>query len=206
MPHQNVRCLAARARVRDSPSPDPEPHPKPKPNPNPSHSPSPTPNQVRCLARLVRRAAQLSAQLSLRPKGKQLLGFYQIATRVSEVYDVPMPAAVARMLAVFEVLNVNIGGVGLPLQCLGLGTYEQQLSTTMLAPLLLAGVLVLGFVVRSFASCCIATGDDTKRTVTRRHRQLANRGSSRLGAGVLAALPWLLTLSFLVFPMVSSAA
>ena len=161
MPHQNVRCLAARARVRDSPSPDPEPHPKPKPNPNPSHSPSPTPNQVRCLARLVRRAAQLSAQLSLRPKGKQLLGFYQIATRVSEVYDVPMPAAVARMLAVFEVLailthvltyllthllthlptylltysltifevlNVNIGGVGLPLQCLGLGTYGQQLQ------------------------------------------------------------------------------
>ena len=116
---------------------------------------------VRCLARLVRRAAQLSAQLSLRPKGKQLLGFYQIATRVSEVYDVPMPAAVARMLAVFEVLailthvltyllthllthlptylltysltifevlNVNIGGVGLPLQCLGLGTYGQQLQ------------------------------------------------------------------------------
>ena len=145
MPHRNVRCLAARARVRDSPSPDPEPHPKPKPNPNPSHSPSPTPNQVRCLARLVRRAAQLSAQLSLRPKGKQLLGnptpnpspapapapalnpnssrsrrsaltphsstpppsgFYQIATRVSEVYDVPMPAAVARMLAVFEVLAI----------------------------------------------------------------------------------------------------
>ena len=100
---------------------------------------------VRCLARLVRRAAQLSAQLSLRPKGKQLLGnptpnpspapapapalnpnssrsrrsaltphsstpppsgFYQIATRVSEVYDVPMPAAVARMLAVFEVLAI----------------------------------------------------------------------------------------------------
>ena len=73
------------------------------------------------------------AQLSLRAKGKQLLGFYQVATRVSSVYDVPMPDAVASLLSVFELFNINIGGIGLPLQCMGLGTYEQQLATTMLA-------------------------------------------------------------------------
>ena len=34
----------------------------------------------------------------------------------------------SRLLSIFEVLNINIGGIGLPLQCFGLGTYEQQLA------------------------------------------------------------------------------
>ena len=121
-------------------------------------------------------------QLSLRAKGKQMLGFYQVATGVASVYDVPMPDAVATLLSVFELFNINIGGIGLPLQCLGLGTYEQQLATTMLAPLALAAFLLGGFLLRS---CCRGKG---------------------VGVGLLSALPWLLSLSFLVFPMVSSAA
>ena len=95
-----------------------------------------------------------------------------------------MPEAVARLLSVFEVLNINIGGIELPLQCLGLGTYEQQLATTMLLPALIAVAIVLGCVAHS---CC-------------------RMGAKGLGAGLLAALPYLLPLSFLVFPMVSSAA
>ena len=75
-----------------------------------------------------------SSQLSLRAKGKQLLGFYQVATRVASVYDVPMPESVEQLLSVFELLSINIGGIGLPMQCLSLGTYQQQLMTTMLLP------------------------------------------------------------------------
>ena len=137
-----------------------------------------------CLARLGSRSARIFMQLSLRPKLKQLLGFYQVATRIADVYEVPMPRAVAALLSVFELVNLNIKGIGLPLQCLGLGSYEQQLATTMLLPVVLAIVGLLGSVVRS---CC-------------------KGGSSRLSNGFLAALPWLLPLSFLVFPMVSSAA
>ena len=140
--------------------------------------------RVRWLARLARQLWRLYTQLSLRAKGKQLLGFYQVATRVASVYDVPMPDAVKQLLSIFELFNINIGGIGLPLQCLGLGTYQQQLMTTMLAPAVLAAVLLLGFIARS---CC-------------------KGGPSRLSNGFLAALPWLLPLSFLVFPMVSSAA
>ena len=130
----------------------------------------------------VLRLQRLSLQLSLRAKLKQMLSFYQVATRVSDVYVVPMPEAVARLLSVFEVLNINISGIGLPLQCLGLGTYEQQLAATMLLPVLIAAAIVFGFVV---CSCTRAKG---------------------AGTGLLAALPYLLPLSFLVFPMVSSAA
>ena len=111
-----------------------------------------------------------------------MLGFYQVVSRLASVYDVPMPDAVRNLLAVFEVLNISIAGVGLPLQCLSLGTYEQQLFFTMLAPLVLAAALVLVFVLRS----CFG-----------------KRGGPK--AGLLAALPSLLTISFLVFPVVSSA-
>ena len=92
-----------------------------------------------------------------------------------------MPESVSQVLAFTEVLNINIAGLGLPLQCLGMGTYQQQLATTMLAPLVIAGAIVLGFVLRSCCGC----------------------GPKGRFAGLLAALPWLLTLSFLVFPMVS---
>ena len=81
-----------------------------------------------------------------------------------------------------QVLNLNIGGIGLPLQCLGVGTYVQQLAVTMLLPLVIAAAIIVGFVLRS---CYRSEGT---------------------GEGLMAALPGLLSLTFLVFPMVSSAA
>ena len=143
---------------------------------------------LQILVRLSDLVQRTTAQLSLRAKGKQLLGFYQVATRIASVYEVPMPKQVAALLSIFEVFNINIGGIGLPMQCLSLGTYQQQLLTTMIVPVGVAVLLVLGFVVRSF---CVSA---------------EKRLSKRLVAGLVASLPWLLPLSFLVFPMVSSAA
>ena len=131
--------------------------------------------------RLTRKLRQLLTKLSLKAKAKQLLGFFQVATRVADVYETPMPESVSQVLAFADVLNINIAGFGLPLQCLGIGTYQQQLATTMLVPLVIAGAVLLGFVLRS---CC-------------------GSGPKDRFAGLLAGLPWLLTLSFLVFPMVS---
>ena len=135
----------------------------------------------RCPHRLTRRLRRLLSQLSLKAKAKQLLGFFQVATRVSDVYETPMPESVSHVLAFADLLNINIAGLGFPLQCLGIGSYQKQLATTMIAPLVLAGAIVLGFVLRS---CC-------------------GSGPRDKFAGLLAGLPWLLTLSFLVFPMVS---
>ena len=139
---------------------------------------------LQILVRLSDLVQRTTAQLSLRAKGKQLLGFYQVATRIASVYEVSMPQQVAALLSVFEVFNINIGGIGLPMQCLSLGTYQQQLLTTMLAPVVVAVVVLFGFVARS----------------------VCKGGASRVSSGLLGALPWLLPLSFLVFPMVSSAA
>ena len=147
------------------------------------------PHRAKSLQRAVAHGTRLFEQLSLRAKGKQLLSFYQVATRIADVYEVPMPSEVAQLLSVFEVLNVNVAGVGLPLQCLNLNKYEQQLAFTMLMPVVLAVTLLCCFVVRELRR---AADDRISRATLRR--------------GLLAALPWLLSLTFLVFPMVSSAA
>ena len=126
--------------------------------------------------------------MCIRDRLKQLLSFYQVATRIGDVYDVAMPPDVKALLNIFELININVGSIGLPLQCLGLGTYEQQLATTMMMPVIIAAVLLVFHLVSSCV--CGETGGPGKR----------------LSAGLLAALPGLLRLSFLVFPMVSSAA
>ena len=161
----------------------------------------------RCKGPRLARASQMWLQLALRAKCKQVLSFYQVATRISGAYDVPLPREVAALLSLFELLNINIGGIGLPLQCMSLGTYEQQLAFTMVAPLILAVLLVAGFVGRSL--CCAGhggAGDDDGGGGGHGGRDAQPAAPSRLKAGLLAALPWLLLLTFLVFPMVSSAA
>ena len=62
------------------------------------------------------------------------MGFYQVATRVAGVYEVPMPHAAAALLRLFEVLNINISGIGLPLQCLGLHSFFNRLLFFFVAP------------------------------------------------------------------------
>jgi len=172
------------------------------------------PHRTATLAKLARQLSRLSAavwrQRSLRPKGKQLLGFYQIATRVTDVYEVRMPQAAAVLLQVFEVLTINVAGIGLPLQCLGLGTYVQQLAFTMLVPLVLGGATVLFCVGRH--CCCSGSSKSTDGPTTQGPKgqkgtyDFKRSAKARIAAGLLSALPWLLTLSFLVLPMVSSAA
>ena len=160
---------------------------------------------VRVLRRIGDRLWRSYAQLSLHAKGKQVLGFYQIVTRVGAIYDVPMPSAVSNLLSVFNGLNLNIDGIGLPLQCLGYGSFLNVMAMTMILPVLLAlGLAVLCILTASFS----AKRADTKRTTLRGRRVVATGrfASTRIGTGLLDALPWLLMLSFLVFPMVSSTA
>jgi len=81
----------------------------------------------------------------------------------------------------------------------------------MLGPLVVAALTLLVSIATGGAALGYSpTNFEGRRTETRRHRQLTDSqlvcGSLRLGAGLLGALPWLLLLSVLTFPMVSSAA
>ena len=109
----------------------------------------------------------------------------QIATRIESVFKVSMPASVAALLDVFDVLNLSIDALGLPLGCMRLGSFFDQLLFLVLAPCVL-GILVL--------ACSMATEVLTKRK------------AASLKAGLIRALPYLLYLAFCAFPLVSSRA
>lgn len=144
------------------------------------------PNFSACKVRGTGLNPPVSALMQLRPQSplccrfKQCLSFYQVATRIPDVFQVPFPKAARGVLAIFEVFNFNIGGLSLPLNCIGLGSYVQQVAFTMVFPLCIAACITLLYV---------GNAARTKQT---------------LRNGWLKALPSLLALSFFVFPMVSS--
>ena len=96
-----------------------------------------------------------------------------------------MPASVSALLKVFDVLNLSIDALGLPLSCLQLGSFFDQLLFLVLLPCVL-GLLVL--------ACSTAAEVFTKRK------------TASLKAGLIRALPYLLYILFFAFPLVSSRA
>ena len=97
-----------------------------------------------------------------------------------------MPARVASLLGVFDVLVLNIDGLGLPaLTCIQLGSFFDQLLILILAPWAL-GLLIL--------ACSMGV-----EVVTRRK-------TASLKAGLIRGLPPLMCLLFYAFPIVFSRA
>ena len=117
----------------------------------------------------------------------------QVVTCISKVYDCNMPPKVQRVLEMFDLVNINVAALGLPLQCIGLGGFEEHLAFTMFAPVVIAATTLLGFLASPLVAGICARDSGWYRR---------GRAKKRL----LAALPWLLLLSFLVFPMVTSTA
>ena len=146
---------------------------------------------------LRRRLHIISMQISLRAKLKQCLSFYQVATRIADVYVVAMPTAAAQLLNSFEVFNINIAGIGLPLQCLNMGTYKDHMIVTMVVPVLLGAALIIYSVAPALTKHIGATVAQRKLSVS------DGTLTWQLKSGLLNALPRVLLLTFLVFPRVS---
>ena len=109
----------------------------------------------------------------------------QIVARVESVFKVAMPASVTAVLNVFNSLNLSIDAFGLPLSCLQLGSFFDQLLFLVLLPV----VLVLLTLVCSLGI-----------------EVLTKSEAASLKAGVIRALPYLLYILFFAFPLVSSRA
>jgi len=159
--------------------------------------------RYKSFVQLRRRLRIISVQLSVRAKLKQCLSFYQVATRIADVYVVTMPNAATQLLNCFEIFNINIAGIGLPLQCLNMGAYKDRMTVTMVLPVLLAAAVISYSVACAFAKPAPAILTHNEQ------RQLSASESTfilRLKTGLLSALPRVLLLTFLTFPMVSSMA
>ena len=131
-----------------------------------------------------RRLKALTEASGLAAKAKQLLSFYQQATSIQSAFRVTFPAEVRAVLAIFELFSLNLFELGLPLECVSLGSFLQRITFMLLAPLsLVAGTPpVAWWLLREEG------GDRDRRAV------------------LLRALPMALKLLFVVFPLVSAVA
>ena len=165
---------------------------------------------LRGLRRLLK-----STQRQLATKFKILFSFYQIVTKVGETYAVTYPPSVEKTLEVFAFTNLELDGLGLPLACLNLGSFEAKLIFLMLLPF---GLMLLFGLTVGCRRCV------TRYRVAVEKRRSASRDSSSgvvdldsvadfipdLGllpvAFETSLLPVALRISFLAFPTVSSLA
>ena len=99
-----------------------------------------------------------------------------------------MPAAVQSLLDILSVTSIDLASLGLPMGCLQLASFFNQLLFVVLGPC----VVALLIIVCSVAAEAMGAS--------------RSRGRALLKGGMLRALPGLLTLSFFAFPMVSSLA
>ena len=113
---------------------------------------------------------------------------------------VAYPPTVERSLEAFAWVGLDIDGFGLPLACLGLGTYHQKLLFMMLLPLALVAVAKLIGFARRDRSREKRLKESGQRVSVRRKLSVALAESS------MKALPMALRVTFLAFPAISSLA
>ena len=153
--------------------------------------------------------------LSLRNKAKQLVTLYQILVRLDDVFEIPMPPDVASLLSSLDVVSLNPASFGLPLGCVGLTTFYDNLLFATIAPVALVMLVTAASVV---VACCQAHGMALSGPGRRMRGPVAGGGGDGMmtsprarllagcRAGLLRALPTALLVSFLAFPMATNLA
>ena len=131
-----------------------------------------------------RRAGMLAEASGLAAKAKQLISFYQMATSIQSAFLVTFPDEVRAVLSACELFSLNLFELGLPLECMGLGSFLQRMTSMLLMPLFLVACtpLIATYLLHDEESDC------SWRTV------------------MLRALPMALKLLFVVFALVSAVA
>lgn len=110
--------------------------------------------------------------------------FYQIATKVDEVYGVSLPAAVKEILDLFYVTtSFGLGSISSVYDCLGLYSFLHRLIFWMILPPVLVLVVLLFGVVQRIATCSLTRGPVLEW-----------------------ALPLILRLFFILYPLVTNVA
>jgi hypothetical protein len=92
--------------------------------------------------RLVRAWPTLTRSLGIANKLKLTIGFFQIVTRVHDVYDIMLPNAVRKLLQAIA-FTISLGVEGIPLECMGAKGYVARLVLWVLVPLMLVMLVTL---------------------------------------------------------------
>ena len=138
-------------------------------------------------------------------KLKILLGFYLIATRVDSVYEVALPFQVKQVLAMFAVtITLGIGGISVPLECIGLSGYRNTLVVYLTSPVVLVALLAMVALVRtrSLKQRQSAPSASSEKAPDVGKLSHAQKNWEKLESFLEAALPLVLRLLFLLYPLV----
>ena len=139
--------------------------------------------RVLALFRLISSSKFLA---SLMVTAKTLIGFYQIISEAEEVFIIELPLKVVRIIESLSWLHLDISDL-IQLECVGLAGYTNHLRLVAATPAPLVLLLGVGALLRE-ALVEKKRGRDLKRDA------------------FLRALPWVLFLTFLVIPDISSLA
>ena len=140
-------------------------------------------------------------------KIKILFTFYQIATKVGQTYLVVFPKSVEQSLEVLSFVNLELDGLGLPLACVKLGSFEQKLLFMMLTPVvILLFTKIIGWFRRDRQLELDLVEQSSSAAGKGSRNSSLGRMSAALQASTHAFLPMALRVTFLAFPTVSSLA
>lgn len=118
-----------------------------------------------------------------------LIGFYMIAVKVGEVYEVPLPPIVTSVLASMSVgISFGFNGVSAVLECLHMGGYVATLALHMAVPAVLAVAILLAVALRTLYKT----------------RCTSLKAGGTLVAVLQTSAPLILKLFFIAYPLVSS--
>ena len=169
------------------------------------------------------RSSLASLSVGLHPTRWQLvIGFYQIATKIEEVYEVESPPEVRRISQTFSYLvSFGIAGFDSVLECLDMRGYQSTLSLYIVVPILLAIlILVIAAGWQLWASVNATRTamrkdvckDGSEEEPTSSPRGFVNaffdqiRNPQNYGARLESAASALLLLAFITYPLVATKA
>ena len=150
---------------------------------------------------------------------RQLLGFYQIATKVSTLYEVSLPQDVSDFLDNFSgIISFGMQGIAsTPLECMDLGGYLPRLWFWIITPAVLLLVVIFSVLVKAcilkrrpkmrpktpLVAAKLGKSDDDSHA----HRfDMADHEETREATLFEQMLPAVLKILFLLYPIVTTAA
>ena len=129
-------------------------------------------------------------------KLKIVIGFYMIATKVDSVYSVSLPSDVRAFLDSISI-TVSLGLQGFamtPLECVGAAGYLPRLIFWMVLPPIAMLAVIICVAVHS---ALVAKPEDSA---------VLSAPAKRVSSLLLKAAPWLLSLLFVLYPIVTTVA
>lgn len=142
--------------------------------------------------------ADIIRGLRLGNKIKITIGFYMIATEVGSVYEVELPEDVQQLLDQMTIVltfGIKLGIRVSPLACAGLGGYIAELLFWMVTPLAVVTLVMLASLVKVAAS-------QRQKSKGAPGALIGSCGSTAL----LRAMPYVLRILFLMYPIVTQQA